>query len=145
MKNSPEYQAWRSMINRCERPQTREYANYGARGITVCPRWRSSFVAFYADMGPRPTPTHSLDRIDNDGNYEPDNCRWSTIRDQARNKRSNHRIAYSGEDLTVTEWAERTGIKDYTILRRLQKGWTPEAALTTRNQRPGSPAKADRS
>lgn len=84
---SPEYQSWRSMIQRCENPNAYDYARYGGRGITVCERWRSCFENFLADMGPRPSPQHTLDRIDPNRNYEPGNCRWATKAEQSRNVR----------------------------------------------------------
>jgi hypothetical protein len=84
----PEYGTWRSMNNRCYKVSSVAYTGYGGRGISVCERWRASFDDFLADMGPRPSPRHSIDRIDNDGNYEPGNCRWATGLQQARNKRT---------------------------------------------------------
>ena len=92
-KASPEYRAWRSMLNRCDHPCVNSYERYGGRGITVCSRWRESFEAFLADMGPKPSPKHSVDRIDNDGNYEPGNCRWATPIEQAQHKRRGHKGA----------------------------------------------------
>jgi hypothetical protein len=84
---SPEYRAWASMINRCERPTYRGFHRYGGRGITICDRWRSSFESFFEDMGKRPSGDHSLDRFpNNDGNYEPGNCRWATRKEQAANR-----------------------------------------------------------
>jgi hypothetical protein len=84
--STPEFQAWMSMHKRCENPRMRNFRHYGARGIRVCERW-SSFENFLADVGPRPSPEHSLDRIDNDGNYEPTNCRWATRSQQQKNRR----------------------------------------------------------
>lgn len=83
------YKSWRAAIGRCENERNIGYANYGARGVTVCARWRESFSAFLEDMGPRQSRHHSLDRIDTNGNYEPGNCRWATTTTQARNKRTN--------------------------------------------------------
>jgi len=86
-RQTPEYRTWRHMAQRCENPNTRGFKNYGGRGITVCVRWRRSFANFLADMGPRPSPFHSIDRINNDGNYTPKNCRWATKSQQRRNQR----------------------------------------------------------
>lgn len=87
MRKAPEYNSWDAMIQRCCNPNTKRYHYYGGRGITVCERWRNSFENFYADMGPKPTPKHSIDRINNDGNYEPGNCRWATQSEQNFNTR----------------------------------------------------------
>lgn len=84
---SPEYRAWRSMKQRCGQPRQKAFPNYGGRGISVCERWLESFENFLADMGPKPSPQHSIDRIDNDGDYEPSNCRWATGSEQRRNQR----------------------------------------------------------
>lgn len=123
-----EYEAWSKMLRRCRNDFDRSYANYGGRGISVCERWLS-FENFYADMGPRPSKQHSLDRVDNDGNYEPDNCRWTTRDVQGRNRRTSVVLTLAGEAMTVTEWAERLNLSRYTIFSRLRKGASAEEAL----------------
>ncbi len=102
-----EYHIWGSMRSRCQRPQDKDFKHYGGRGICVCERWDQSFVAFFEDMGVRPSKTHSLDRINNDGNYEPGNCRWATRVEQANNKRSNRFVLFHGERMTKAEAARR--------------------------------------
>lgn len=87
--HTPEYNSWHSMIQRCGNKNDNAYSEYGARGIRVCDRWRNSFTAFYEDMGDRPSPTHSIERLNNDGNYEPGNCKWATKTEQILNRRVN--------------------------------------------------------
>ena len=98
LSDTPEYRAWRDMLSRCENPNTRYYELYGGRGISVCDRWRGSFEMFYADMGPRPSPRHSIDRIDNDGDYEPGNCRWATWTEQNANKRPRYTACHESRE-----------------------------------------------
>lgn len=126
---TPEYRSWSMMKVRCMNPKSRARQNYGGRGITVCERW-FDFANFYADMGPRPSPEHSLDRIDNSKGYELGNCRWATDSEQGRNKRNNSMLTLNGETLCITEWAARTGLKRRTIQARLIYGWSVERALT---------------
>lgn len=131
MYGVPEYKCWRSMINRCERPDDEFYHRYGGRGIAVCDRWRDSIENFIEDMGPRPSSAHTIDRIDNDLGYFPENCRWATRREQATNTSRNHFLEFQGERLTIVEWSERTGILPVTILSRINANWSIERALTT--------------
>jgi hypothetical protein len=119
------------MIRRCTNPDSTGYARYGGRGITVCDRWRESFANFLADMGPKPTPRHTIDRINNDGNYEPGNCRWATGKEQCRNTRRNRYIEHDGRRMTQVEWCEETGMIKATLCCRLKSGWSVAAALTT--------------
>lgn len=125
----PEYEAWQAMIQRCTNPKTRFYKNYGGRGIQVDPEWKLSFEKFYQDVGKRPNKNFSLDRIDNNGNYELGNVRWATCRQQQNNKRSNRYIEYQGRIKTVTEWAREKGLKKNTVLERLSRGWSVTAAF----------------
>jgi hypothetical protein len=129
-----EYARWCSMKERCGNPKTKSYHRYGGRGIKVCKRWAASFEAFYADMGQVP-PGKSLDRIDNNGNYEPGNCRWATKHQQAANARNAKIVQHDGRALCVSEWARILGIKTSTISQRLRLGWPVKMALTPGNLR----------
>ncbi len=124
------YWVWSGMIQRCCNPKSKYFHNYGGRGITVCREWRESFEAFQASVGPRPSPKHTIDRIDNERGYEPGNVRWSTRKEQNNNTRKNRLVTAFGETLTLSQWSERFGIKALTIRARLEKGITPEEALT---------------
>lgn len=126
---TPTYRSWTSMRRRCDSPCMPSYPRYGGRGITVCDRWRDSFEAFIADMGERPSPDHSLDRIDNDGNYEPTNCRWATAKEQMRNRHNTHWITAGGETLSLAEWSERTGLPPGVITKRMERGLSPADAM----------------
>lgn len=132
---SPEYIAWDGMIQRCSNPNNRRWKDYGGRGIKVCERWRR-FENFFADMGERPEGK-SLDRYpDNDGNYEPGNCRWATPKQQQNNTRAVRIIEHEGMRGTVTEMAIRNGIKPHTLTCRLLRGWGVEDALRGHRKRP---------
>ena len=121
--NPPEYSVWAGMIQRCYNPkETASFSRYGARGISVCDKWKCNFLSFFADMGPRPSPKHTLERIDNDGNYEPSNCRWATRTEQARNRRSTRYIEFRGQTKPLAEWAEVLGISVWKLRWRLDRG-----------------------
>lgn len=130
LSKRPEYSIWAAMLNRCRNPRVRGYANYGGRGIKVCDRWASSFPAFFEDMGPRPGRGYEIDRKVNDGGYEPGNCRWATKLEQAINRRTNRRVEWNGETLTMREWSSRLGIPSATLRRRIDRGWTLERAFS---------------
>jgi len=130
MDGTPEYKTWVSMRARCGNKNDKDYKNYGDRGITVCDRW-GKFEAFYSDMGNRPTAGHSIDRKDNDGNYSPGNCRWSTVSEQARNRRSNTNITFEGKTQCLTAWANEIGVNSSTISSRIKNGWSVRKSLTT--------------
>lgn len=132
-RRGPEYAAYHDMLQRCTNPKNHAWDRYGGRGIRVCARWLEGdgFARFAEDMGPRPRADMSLDRIDNAGDYEPDNCRWTTTTKQNRNTRVNNRITVDGETMCVTAWAERVGMGRTTINNRLRAGWTPEQAVKT--------------
>jgi len=130
-KKSVEYRAWSAIIRRCHNPADTSFPNYGERGIVVCDRWRNSFEAFLTDMGRRPKGKTSIDRIDNDGPYSPDNCRWATSKQQTRNYRQNVFLTVNGETRCVMEWAERTSIHPQTLYKRLARGWDHERTVLT--------------
>lgn len=120
MSKSPEYIVWAGMHQRCYNPKHHKYARYGGRGIIICDRWRDNFMDFYADMGPRPSLKHSVEREDNNGNYEPSNCIWATMPVQARNTTTNNFISINGITLCVVDWCKVIGVpkwKPYEMTR----------------------------
>lgn len=127
---SPEYKAWCHIKDKCFNSDSFDFYLYGARGISVCSRW-SVFSHFLADMGLRPSSKHSIDRIDNDGNYEPGNCRWATSSIQANNKRTNRILSLNGKSMTMIQWANHLSICYGTLRDRIRRGWTHKRALTT--------------
>jgi hypothetical protein len=128
---SSEYKTWCGMIQRCHNPNDKSYPDYGQRGIRVYQQWRESFEKFIADMGLKPSRFHSIDRIHNDGNYEPGNCRWATDEEQGRNRSVNHVIECRGKAHTLIEWSEITGLTPDCIAKRFKYGWSAERALFT--------------
>ena len=129
MSSTTIYKTWKKMRQRCQCKTNPRYAYYGGRGIFVCDRWQK-FENFYIDMGDAPTPQHSIERINNDGPYEPSNCRWATKSEQAKNTRRSVLITYNSETRCIKDWADLLGM-DYTLIRyRLRRGWTVHAAFT---------------
>lgn len=118
MAKSPEWKIWASIKFRCSNPSFTGWRDYGGRGISVCERWRTSFEAFMLDMGPRPSPNHQIDRIDNDGDYSPHNCRWSTRDQNMRNRRVTTRV----DGMTLMEISKATGINYNTLKTRHRRG-----------------------
>jgi len=129
-KYSSEYSIWMNMRSRCKNPKNNRYHLYGARGITVCERWETDFLNFLVDMGRRPSPAHSIDRIDNDGDYSPENCRWATRQEQSRNRRSSRFITHEGKRQTLADWAEEVGMSISALHARLKNGWPVSLALS---------------
>jgi hypothetical protein len=119
------------MLTRCYNPNDSNFHKYGARGITVCERWRASFHNFFEDMGPRPSPRHSIDRKDNAKGYSPDNCQWATPEEQLRNRRSCVRYEMDGESHILTDWCKRFNADFDLVRNRLKSGWPLKLALTS--------------
>jgi hypothetical protein len=132
MSHSSEFTSWQEMLARCSNPRRRSWKDYGARGIVVCDRWKFSFANFFADMGRKPSEKFSIERKNNNGNYEPNNCIWAAPIVQANNTRFNRILNFNGERMTVAQWARKVGIKVNTIYTRLFRGWSVEKSLTTK-------------
>lgn len=139
MVKRSEYGIWEHIVQRCTNPKDRSYANYGGRGISMHSEWRESFAAFFRDVGPRPSPQHTIDRIDNDGNYEPGNVRWVPKGAQLANTRATHYVTYQGKTMPIFKWAAELGISVNTVRTRLHRGWTPEQALSLSPQKGKKP------
>ncbi len=122
-------QVWRDMKQRCYNPRSRKFKNYGGRGISICPRWLESPELFIADMGLKPDGL-TIDRINNDGNYEPSNCRWATKEQQGNNTRQCVYLELNGERMTVEAWAHKLGRHPETIRSRIRRGWALEDILS---------------
>lgn len=137
---TPEYAVWLSIRERCENPKAASYPGYGARGIRVCERWRNSFDAFLADMGARPEGG-TIDRIDPNGDYAPDNCRWTDMLTQQNNRRNNILITFRGRTQTLAQWARELGLKYATLRRRIVVAKEPVEIAFRTELHPGVPAK----
>ncbi len=131
-----EQQIWRSMQRRCYVKADPAYKYYGALGVKVCARWREAFENFLSDMGPRPSPEHSIDRYpDNNGNYEPGNCRWATRQEQGRNMRNNVKLKMGGQEFLLIEYLEHHGINKELVKKRMRLGWPIIEAVLTPSRR----------
>lgn len=138
LSKTAEYRHWINMLSRCNNPNTPGYELYGGRGIKVCARWTDSFSNFYADMGPRPSSGHSIDRYPNkDGNYEPGNCRWATPSEQSRNRRGNRQITIGSAPFPVSlaEAADNAPVPYNTVLHRILRGWSIADAVSRPSQK----------
>lgn len=118
-KTTREFHIWRLMLNRCHNELSSDFRKYGARGIQVCRAWRDDFMAFYNELGPRPSPNHSVDRINNDRGYEPGNCRWALPTVQANNTRATHIVTFRGERRALADWARHFGVRRRVLYYRL--------------------------
>jgi hypothetical protein len=125
-----EWSTWQGMKQRCHNEKDIRFADYGGRGIKVCARWNDSFEAFLEDMGPPPSPKHSIDRIDVNGDYSPENCRWATPLEQGRNTRRNVMVSLGGRMVSLSEACEKLDLPYGTISMRILRGWTAERALS---------------
>lgn len=129
-KPTVEYTTWQSMIARCSNPKSKGFARYGGAGVTVCDRWATSFAAFIADMGPRPTG-HSIDRIDNAKGYEPSNCRWATTTEQVRNRALTFMVDWVGRTLPLAAACEEAELPYHSVWQRINRlGWTVSRSLS---------------
>lgn len=129
MSKTPEFKTWQSIWQRCTNTKDANYKKYGAKGITVTDDWKT-FEAFFFDMGNRPSPQHSIDRINNHQGYSKLNCRWATFSEQNRNKSDNRLLTMNGDTKSLAEWCEITGIPRHCLTGRLRRGWTEEKTLT---------------
>lgn len=130
LTDSVEYKTWCRMKERCYNPRIKNYADYGGRGISVCPRWLESFENFYTDMGPRPGNGYSIERKNVNAGYSKGNCRWATSKEQARNKRNNRIVRFKGDELSIAELAEMVNKPYNLIYKRIARlNWPVERAL----------------
>lgn len=131
MSKTSIHSSWRGMAQRCYNPKNNNYHRYGGRGIKVCKRWLNSFTNFYKDMGEKPE-NKTLDRINNNGNYTPKNCKWSTAIEQQNNTRFNRLITIKGKTKTISEWSRIEKINSSTVSKRIKHGWSPEKSVMTK-------------
>ena len=133
-KPTPEYESWAHIIQRCTNPRNRAFKDYGGRGLPIEPDFRESYQVFYdyvsTQLGPRPSPQHTIDRIDNNLGYVRGNLRWATRTEQGNNKRNNHRVTWNGRTLTLAQWSRELPMSRRTLAHRLERGWSVEQAFT---------------
>lgn len=128
-KQTREYATWSNIKTRCYNQNCKSYKRYGAKGIQMCDEWRDSFIAFYRDMGPKPSPQHSIDRIDNSKGYEPSNCRWATQEEQVRNRTIAIWLEIDGVRRTSMEWCDIAGTDYHAFYWRYENGWSPHECV----------------
>jgi hypothetical protein len=126
---SPEYRAWSAIKSRCLNPKVKCFERYGGRGIRICDRWRYSFANFMADVGPRPSPQHTIERTDNDGHYEPGNVIWALRIDQQNNRRNTIFVSLRGERIPLAEACRILNLDHNAVWMRIDRGMSPEAAI----------------
>ncbi len=131
MSNTSEYKIWKGIRKRCFNNKTKFFHNYGGRGISICKRWLASFPNFFKDMGPRPSPQHSIDRINNNKGYSPSNCRWVTRKEQNSNTRRTVKITINGTTKCIVHWCDFYNTSTVTYYRRIKEGMSPKQALET--------------
>lgn len=136
LTGTPEYITWASIIARCTNKKNNRYSIYGGRGIKICSKWRQDFEAFLSDVGKKPSPLHSIDRIDVNGNYEPQNVRWATTEEQSRNKRNTVQVVYKGKKMSLSEFAQHIGMNFQRVNQRWQRGWSTERIAATKLELP---------
>ena len=130
--NTKEFKCWQKIKERCNNPNVKEYIYYGARGITMCNAWQESFEQFLLDMGNAPTAKHTIERIDNNKNYDASNCKWATMTEQANNKSNNRLLTYNGVTKNITQWSNTISVSVSTLRRRIDNlGWGVVKALST--------------
>lgn len=129
LTKTTEYRIWRGVVQRCHNENHDHYDKYGGRGIVMCDEWRSDFMIFLRDMGPRPSTDHSIDRKDNDKGYSKDNCRWATSEEQMRNRSNNVYYEKDGEKKLLRQWCDELGLNTSTVYDRIRRGWTFEEAI----------------
>lgn len=131
MSGTFEHRVWKNILARCYRPTSTHYASYGGRGISVCDEWRNSFLAFLADVGHAPSKNHQIDRIDNNGDYNKQNCKWSTRTEQCNNRRNNIIVTYNQQQMTLSQLCRKLNLPYETVRRRIRDyGWSIEKATS---------------